>query len=659
MKMYYLKKHNSRLQVLLSVALLFLSLVCQGQYSASKSGAKKNYKQAMESYYNKSFKRSLFFLEKASKNSPHWISPYLLSSEIYYYMKNVEKQKENLEKVIELDVDVRYPKVFLSLANVEKEQHDFESAMGHYDDYLQHTKERDSLFLADVRLRRASCAFAIEALKHPVDFDPFSLGENINTAEDEYWPSLSIDESTLVFTRLLKKNPVTGSRYPFPQEDFYESKKDSDQWARSKNMGYPINTPENEGAQCISADGRLLFFTACNRPGGKGSCDIYLSTKMSNNRWSAPINLGKPVNTGGWESQPTISADGRYLFFVSSRKGGKGRTDIYRAERTDYDANGAPIFGNVTPLNEMVNTLHSETSPFIHPDGRTLYFSSDGWPSMGKKDIYMARLNEEKEVISRTNIGYPINTFDNDEAFVVGATGKFAYFVSDRDNRMGKDIYAFPLKSNKPDPVSFVHGRVIDADTRNPLRADIVLAELVHGSKEAVLASWQDNGEFIVSLPLQKNYRFTSEAKGYLFYSKNFNLSHLYSVGNPYEVLIEMKKIIPGATTILNNIFFETNSYELDDISHSELDFVCNYLKENSHLTVEIGGHTDTVGSVALNDTLSVNRAKVVREYLVNGGIDPQRITYKGYGYTKSVASNDTEEGRRLNRRTELKVIQM
>ncbi|MDC1106382.1 OmpA family protein [Prolixibacteraceae bacterium] len=650
---------NIRLRIGIFVAFFIISLPLWAQYSVSKTAPKKHYKQALQSFYGKNYKRSLFYLKKTIKATPHWIPPYLLASEVYYYTEQDSLQFESLKKVIELDVEIRYPKSLLNMANIEKKYHHFDSAIRYYKSFLSHTKEIDSIFIADVKLRLASSEFAKNAVASPVSFSPFSLGDNINTKEDEYWPSLSIDESTLVFTRLLRENPITGVNYPFPQEDFYESKKVDKVWSNSKNMGYPINTPENEGAQCISADGRLLFLTACNRVGGKGSCDIYVSMKQSNNSWSSPKNLGKPVNTSGWESQPSVSADGRYLFFVSNRKGSKGKTDIYRAERTAYDMNGAPIFGVVAPLNNMVNTVYSETSPFIHPDGRTLYFSSNGWPSIGKSDIYISRLDKRKKVVSRKNIGYPINTYDNDEAFVVGASGNFAYFVSDRDRKMGKDIYAFPLKENKPDPVSFVHGRVVDAKTRRPIRADIVLTELNEGDTEAMLASWEDNGEFTVSLPLQKNYRFTSQAKGYIFYSKNFNLTKQYSVGNPYEVLIEMKRLAVGVTTILNNIFFDTNSYALTQLSHNELDYVCQYLQKNPSLKVEIGGHTDTIGSVDLNAKLSVDRAKVVKDYLTQAGVDSLRITYQGYGYSLPIAPNNTIEGRKRNRRTELKVLQL
>ncbi|QZE15079.1 OmpA family protein [Halosquirtibacter laminarini] len=648
------------LQIFLFVAFLFIvAPVAKAQYKSQKSSAKKHYKQALESYYNRNYKKSLFYLKKATKSDPKWISPYLLTSEVYYYLKNDSGQREALTQATRIDKEHRYPKIYLSLANLDKSQHHFEKAIENYNRYLEHTQESDSLFLDEVHLRLESCRFTIEAMKNPVPFSPFSIGEGINTEEDEYWPSISMDESTMVFTRLLKTDPNSKQRYAIPQEDFYESKVDGDHWGQSQNMGFPINTPDNEGAQCISADGRLLFFTACNRVGGRGSCDIYLSLKTADNQWSSPINLGGPVNTAGWESQPSISADGRFLFFVSNRKESLGKTDIYRAERTGYDKYGRPIFGKVSPLNNKANTRYKETSPFIHPDGTTLYFSSDGWPSIGESDIYVAQLNDKKEVISCKNIGYPINTFQNDEAFVVGATGNFAYFVSDRDKMMGKDIYAFPLKTAKPNPVSFVKGKVIDADTKKPLRANIVLTEMLEGAKEAELASWRDNGEFMVSLPLKNNYRFTSETKGYLFYSENFNLTKRSSMGKPFEITIAMHKLKKGATTILNNIFFKVNSYELDHISYCELDYVYSFLQENEKLSVEIGGHTDSMGSLDLNKQLSINRARVVRDYLIGKGIDQSRITFEGYGYSKPIASNKTVDGRQQNRRTELKVIQM
>jgi outer membrane protein OmpA-like peptidoglycan-associated protein len=496
-----------------------------------------------------------------------------------------------------------------------------------------------------------SCSFAKEAIKNPVPFNPENVGEGINTPEDEYWPCLDAEGKQLIFTRLIK-NSADGQKLPFPQEDLFRSQKDSSGWMKSVPIS-SINTSENEGAQCISADGRLLFFTACGRPDGMGSCDIYMSVRK-NGKWSQPVNLGAPVNSGAWETQPSVSADGHYLYFTSNRKGGKGKMDIWRAEKIGITPDGFPVYGKVINL-EGINTPGDDLSPFIHADGKTLYFSSDYWPGMGGKDLFKVKIDNGKTA-APVNLGYPINTSGDEVGLIVDTEGKNAFFTSHR-GAGGRDIFTFNLPQNvQPDKVSYVKGRVFDTKTGAPLVPDIQLLDL--SLNQNLQHPLENEGEFLLCLPLGKNYGLAIEKEGYLFCSRNFNLEQSFSKAEPLDLKIGLDPIEPGKSTVLHNIFFETDSSTLKPESKPQLDEMFTFLKNNPGWIVEIGGHTDNKGSQNYNMQLSEKRAAAVVKYLVEKGTEAKRLRSKGYGFSKPVADNSTEEGRTLNRRTEFKLVE-
>jgi hypothetical protein len=395
-----------------------------------------------------------------------------------------------------------------------------------------------------------------------------------------------------------------------------------------------------------------MFFTGCNRPGGMGACDIYFSA-FSDGKWSLPANVGPPINTNRWESQPSISSDGNTLFFSSSRHGGKGGKDIWYARLNNKNQWSEPV--NMT----NVNTDGDEMSPFIHFDGKSLYFASDGHPGMGGFDLYMTRLLNDTTWSEPKNLGYPINTYNDELGLIIEAGGQKAYFSSTRDKSRGKDIFSFDLyESARPDPVSYMKGRVYDKETGSLLKADYQLTNLTTG-KLVVKNSTDESGNFLVCLPSGYNYGINVSKPGYLFFSENFTFEGIHTVLEPFIKKIILNPTRVGEKMLLANVFYEIDSWELKDESMTELNHLAELLSANKNLVMEIGGYTDSTGSNEYNLSLSEKRALSVVNYLVKKGISSERLTYKGYGNSSNLGDNVTIEGRKLNRRTEAKVVEM
>jgi outer membrane protein OmpA-like peptidoglycan-associated protein len=421
-----------------------------------------------------------------------------------------------------------------------------------------------------------------------------------------------------------------------------------------------VNTEGNEGAQFVSADGQYLFFTACEEygsyPGGRkglGSCDIFFARKI-NEKYGTPKNIGAPVSSSAWDSQPCLSADGTTLYFTSSRAGGKGGSDIWRSKLGSDGKWGAP-----ENLGDSVNTERNEEGPFLHPDGKTLYFSSTGHPGLGSADLFFCRIKKDGKFGRAVNLGYPINTIGDERDIIVNTAGTTAYVSSRRaGGEGGMDIYSFDLYPEaRPGAVSYVKGTVINAETGEPVSARIELSNLSTGKSAALVESDPAAGTFLVCLPAGSDYALSVGKQGFLFYSENFSLSDKRS-SEPFQIKVKLMPLKAGNKVILKNIFFETGSFALQDKSASELEKLLSLLKNNPQLKVEIGGHTDNVGDKQKNLVLSENRAKSVLDYLVKAGIESSRLSFKGYGDTQPLADNNSEKGRAENRRTEFKVVQ-
>ncbi|NOR87428.1 MAG: OmpA family protein, partial [Bacteroidales bacterium] len=510
------------------------------------------------------------------------------------------------------------------------------------DEYSKHDAERNIL----------NCQFALTALQNPIDFQPINMGENINSIYSEYFPTMTVDGNFFLYTRRL------GKEGQHEQEDFYVTIKNSrGNWVHSQNMGISINTPMNEGAATISADGKTIIFTACEQNGvygynrnGYGSCDLFFTRRIGN-RWSKPTNLGPPINTANWESQPSLSSDGESLYFVRGiRRGNRRESDIF-VSTLDKDG----YWSTPQKLPACINTEEAEESVLIHPDDRTLYFSSRGHIGMGGSDIYICKKDENNEWGTAVNLGYPINTHKDENSLLVNPKGEIGYFASDREGGFGGlDIYAFLMpESIKPEPVTYFKGVVYDSLSRDLLGAEIELIDMITSETLKKSYSESGSGQFFLTLNPNHDYIINVSKDGYLFYSDAFLINGNYDQLEPFIKDVPLLPIQVGSSIILKNIFFETDKSELKVVSYTELIKLQEFLENNINISIEIAGHTDQVGSHEYNKQLSENRAKAVYDYLIEKGIESSRLKYKGYSFDYPISSNETEEGRAQNRRTE------
>jgi outer membrane protein OmpA-like peptidoglycan-associated protein len=493
-------------------------------------------------------------------------------------------------------------------------------------------------------IQKAETALSIMA--HPLPVELQNLGPSINTPAEEYINSITADESTLIFTR-----KSFNDKLKRPLEELFIAKKEAKGWKVSP-LKFDSSESINTGALCISPDGNTVFYTLCGAADSYGSCDLFVSQRL-NNGWSRPTNLGPVINAPSWESQPSISADGTTLYFVSNRFGGIGGSDIWVSKK-DMNSN----WGVPRNLGEPVNTPQDEMSPFIHPDGNTLYFSSKGHPGMGGSDLFLSRLDANGKWQKPVNLGYPINTYADEISLLVNPAGDKGYISSTQKGGYGGfDIYYFELPAElRPSPVTYVRGIVTDADNDMPLGANFELVNLATAKTEIKETSSPDDGSFLVCLKPGEDYGLSVTRTGYLFYSQHFALTEIKGAGNPFILNIKLQKIKTGSTTVLNNIFFDTDSYALLEKSKSELERLVGFLKVNPSIRIKINGHTDNQGDEKSNKILSENRAKAVVNYLIKEGISSDRLSSAGFGATIPIDTNQTEDGRAKNRRTEFKI---
>lgn len=634
----------------LLLILLPLAVLSQGmQLSTTNKKAIKAYFKATAYYEAHDLAFADIELERALKADPNFIEAWMLKGDIKEDQKNPEESIKCYIKAIEINPDF-FPRNYYNVARMEFGLGKYIACKEHYETYLTYPSPNPHL-IEKINHELACCNFAIGAMANPVPFNPVNMGPEINTQYDEYSPTLTVDERTFIFTRQRPRDDMTVHQMSF-EEDFFISNAIDTVWSPAQKMPPPINSHGNEGAQCISPDGQYMYFTICNKEDGFGSCDLYFARRQGE-RWSSPVNMGRLVNSSTWDSQPTISPDGTTLYFSSARSGTIGNMDLWCTRF----ANGA--WQAPENLGPTINTPKGEMSPFIHPDGQTLYFTSNGHVGMGANDIYVTRMDTAGKWQEPINLGYPINTFKDEGFLIVNGKGNKAYFSSGlfkTDN--GMDLYTFDLyEGARPVTVTYMKGIVYDKNTRQLLEAHFELIDLESG--EIIVQSNSDpvNGEFMVSLPNEKNYALNVSREGYLFYSENFTLKGTHDRTDPFLKDIPLQPMESGVTVVLKNIFFDFDKFDLLPESQVELTRLVDLLKKNPKMNIEIGGHTDNKGSKEYNQLLSENRAKAVYTYLIDHGIANTRLSYKGYGLEKPIDTNDTDEGRANNRRTEFKVI--
>jgi outer membrane protein OmpA-like peptidoglycan-associated protein/tetratricopeptide (TPR) repeat protein len=602
------------------------------------------YSLALNKAQNSEYAASIRMINDALKIEPKYVDAYLSLAGINADMKNYAESVSQFEIAFALDPvytnDYLLP-YSISLAGSGR----FNDALNAVNTFLLNPGLNERSIKAG-EFRRTTYQFAIDYDKaHPQKnyiFKPQNLGDSINTADLEYFPSLTIDGKKLIFTKRIRGN-----------EDFYESDLHNGKWGKAYPLPGNINSSTfNEGAQNISQDGKWLIFTGCNFPEGLGSCDLYISY-LTKNGWSEPENLGPNVNSEFWESTPSLSPDKRDLYFSSNVPGGFGGKDIWVCHRNENGKWEEPL-----NLGPEINTPGDESTPFIHADNQTLYFNSTGHPGYSDKpDIFVTRKLPGGKWSKPENLGYPINTIDDEGSMVVAADGKTAYYSSDRsDSKGGLDIYTFELREDlRPLKTLWVKGHVYDIKTKNGLPSSVELTDV--NSRELISKLQTDeDGNYLVTLPVGKEYAFNVNRKGYLFYSENYNISE-GSTDSTFEADIALQPIEANAHIVLKNVFFDTRKTALKPESITELDNIVKLMNENPNIKILISGYTDNVGKPADNLTLSKGRAVAVVNYLSGKGVKNERLNFKGSGETNPVADNKTEEGRALNRRTELSIV--
>jgi outer membrane protein OmpA-like peptidoglycan-associated protein/Tol biopolymer transport system component len=637
--------------IVFTILFLFhLQSFSQGNYNSTSKSAIESFEKARKYFDNRDDENAIKLLKKAIKTDAEFIEAYMMIAQIYKDRKEFTEAISYFEKGLEIRPKFN-PPGFLVLADVEMGQGMYAGALAHAQRFLE-LGDFKKVSKSDALKFIENCRFALDKFNSPVPFQPVNLGDSVNSIYNEYWPSLSLDESKLIITVLDPADPSQTAQKTQFQEDFYESFRNADgTWSKRKNVGPPLNTNDNEGAQTISADGRFLFFTACNRFEGEGKCDIYFSENV-NGKWSVPANLGYPVNSAYSEKHPSVSPDGRKLFFASDRPGTLGGLDIWMSKK---ESNGSWSFPE--NLGENINTTGNEQSPFIHPDNQSLYFCSEGHQNMGKGDIFISRLDSNNSWMPAINLGYPINTWNNELGLIVNAAGEKAYYASDRLANRGLDIYEFPLYIEaRPVPVSYMKGRVHNAQTWKGIEAIFQLIDLETGNLVTESSS-SEEGDFLISLPSGRNYALNVSKPGFLFYSENFSLAETHSRTDPFLKDVPLSQIKTGEKVILKNVFYGFDSYEVKPESQSEINKIIEFLNLNPRVQIEISGHTDNIGNSQYNQTLSEKRAKAVVDYIISKGIASNQLSFKGYGSSVPIGTNDTEEGRSINRRTELRIV--
>jgi outer membrane protein OmpA-like peptidoglycan-associated protein len=494
------------------------------------------------------------------------------------------------------------------------------------------------------------CHKGITLVKSPVEVKISNLGANINSSYPDYNPAINADETSILFTSR-RSNSTGGEIFPmddFYFEDIYYSNK-STSWNPANNIGTKINTNGHDACVGLSADGQTMLIYKDDNGG-----DLYYSQLVGKD-WQSPISFGNIINSNYYEPCAALSSDNKILFFVSDRPGGFGGRDIYYSILSE-----SGVWSKPTNMGPHINTIHDEFSPYLHADGKTFYFSSNGEHSMGGYDIFSIELFKQEQVFTTAhaplNLGHPINTPDDEIYFVWSADNKRAYFSSVREGGFGdKDLYLLERPQAKAE-LAILKGTVIDCESKLPVKGKILVYDNETGKSLGEYHSNESTGKYLLVLPSGKNYGIEVTSDTYLFYSKNIDIPNLKEY-KEIEDLICLNRAKVGTKIILHNVFFDIDRSTLRTDSEVELLKLYEVLANNPLLKIEISGHTDSDGDELHNLKLSDDRAKAVKDYLVKKGISESRLVYKGYGESQPMAENNTPENKQLNRRTEIKII--
>lgn len=639
-----------RIVVFALALLVTFSVAAQGELSTKSKKAIELYTAADNFRVRGQYEEALNLLRQAIDKDEKFVEAYYRLGITYFSMRQYSKAIENYEKGLSYTSDLRKQKVFwYDLGEVYLLTGEYEKAMKVLSAFVNNeTVNKAKVDRATTFFRSAE--FAMKNKSNTTNFKLRPLSDTVNCFVLQYFPALTADQQQLIFTRR------TGNG-PNDDEDLVVSTKDENgRWRKPESISKNINTRLNEGTCTISADGRKLIFTSCTGRDGIGSCDLY-ETKKIGNDWTTPKNLGRNVNSAEWESQPSLSADGRTLYFVSDRRSGLGRRDIW-ISTTDENGN----WTKAVNAGKQINSQFDEISPFIHANNKTLFFASNGLPGFGGYDLFFT----EKDSMTWStpkNLGAPLNDNEDQFSLFITADGKKGYYSHEETLESGfskSKIFevAIPEENQLEYRSNYVKGFITDKVDKRPLSARIELINIRKNIVESLVESDSITGEYLMVLTQGAEYALYVNKEKYLFKSYNFNYSEVRDF-KPIIINIELEKAKEGSVAILNNIFFDVDKYDLKEKSITELEKMLRFLSANPSVRVEIAGHTDNSGSADHNRELSERRANSVFTFLSDHGIDKKRLVPKGYGPDRPIATNDTEEGRSQNRRIEVRILKL
>ncbi len=594
--------------------------------------------EAKKQFSNKNYSATIKTANQVLAANPESKDAHLLLADVYEKMDSTDLEIIHLNKAGELG---REWEVVFRLGEANFKKGDYSEALRYYNIYsdYKYIPQKKQFLLA---CKMANCKFAMYSVNN---------SDQVNSGNGDYWPTISADGKKVVFTRNSKGIDKQAN------EEIYMGLPDSVMWqiARPGNDSIVF---DNEGVQKFGENARVLFFTASNRPDGMGDCDIYF-IKFEDGKWGEPLNAGNLVNSVNWEGQPSFSTGNRFLYFSSNKSGGNGKKDIWRAKLTGFLADGQPQWETPENLGSLINTPGDEISPFMYDGKHNFFFASDGHPGMGGMDLFVADADNFGNLSNLKNLGYPINTHYDDDALTLNYICDTTYFSSSRQTEKGMEIFAFNFdRGLATTPVAYVRVKVKEMVTNKPVQVEVKLESQPFKTSKFQVQDTDEKGEAMFYVMLNRNYAFTVAEPGYLYTSKFVNQGKANSIGEPEVLEIELQPIEIGAEVQLYNIYFETDSFRILSQSESELQNLVTFLTNNKDLKVEIQGHTDSSGNAENNRVLSEKRAKSVVDYLVKNGIANNRLKSGGYGDKVPIASNDTPEGRMLNRRTTIKILE-
>ena len=643
---------------LLSAGLLLVlatapALAQQVPASITDGKARSLYEKAQSLYYkDRQPQQALLVWQELTTKFPDLGEPYLRKASLQLMLGDnagaFEAFKQGLGK---LPVEPARSGDYMALGKLAARVGDYATMRLAFTNFLQ-TEPRHPEDVAYAKLQLADCDFAAQALAHPTGVAPEPLPAPLNQYRDQYFPVLTADNRFLIFT--VRQSP---EKLGQENEDVLLSAVGADgAFGVPQSISPVINSRENEGAATISGDGQTLVFTSCGRPGGQGSCDLYISRRRGN-QWSPPRNLGALVNSRGWDSQPSLSADGRTLYFASSRAGGLGGMDVWMTTLGADNTWTAP-----RNLGPTINTPRDDYSPFIHASGTTLYVVSEGRPGLGGSDVYRSVQDAKGEWQAPTNVGYPLNTYANEASIFVSSDNRRVYCTRTQAAQ-GSQLASIklygseaPASAQAAETSTYAQGRVFDAVTKKPLNAVVQLFDLGTNALTQQVYSDPETGQYTAVLNDGRAYAMYATAPGYLLKSLSFDYSGKQKF-DPLTLDIYLDPAKSGRSAVLNNLFFDSNQATLKPRSRTELDRLVEFLRQDPALRVEVAGYTDNVGTPAANLTLSQRRAQAVLGYLAGHGIAAARLRAHGYGESKPLTANDSEATRAQNRRIELRIL--